>query len=65
LKEVVPEEQDYEVLGLVLQNPYCPLQSQKMFLVEALTNFSFAIIAKVNLDREGAEIAQRLFSLVR
>ena len=42
---------------LVLQNPYCPLQLQKMFLVEALTNFSFAIVAKVNLDREGAEIA--------
>jgi hypothetical protein len=50
---------------LVLRNPYCPLQSQKMFLVEASTNFSFAIVAKVNLDREGAEIAQRLFSLVR
>jgi hypothetical protein len=42
---------------LVLQNPYYPLQSQKMFSVEASTNFSFAIIEKVNLDREGVEIA--------
>jgi hypothetical protein len=50
---------------LVLRNPYCPLQLQKMFLVEASTNFSFAIVAKVNLDREGVEIAQRLFSLAR
>jgi hypothetical protein len=62
-KEIEHRKQDYEVL--VLRNPYCPLQSQKMFLVEASTNFSFAIVAKVNLDREGAEIAQRLFSLVR
>jgi hypothetical protein len=42
---------------LVLWNPYCLLQSQKMLLVEASTNFSFAIVAKVNLDRKGAEIA--------
>jgi hypothetical protein len=42
---------------LVLRNPYCPLQLQKMFLVEASTNFSFVIVAKVNLDRERAEIA--------
>ena len=50
---------------LVLRNPYCPLQSQKMFLVEASTNFSFAIIAKVNLDRIEAKITQRLFSHMR
>jgi hypothetical protein len=61
-KEIEHRKQDYEVL--VLRNPYCPLQSQKMFLVEASTNFSFAIVAKVNLDREWAEIAQHLFSLV-
>jgi hypothetical protein len=36
-----------------------------MFLVEASRNFSFAIVAKVNLDREGAEFTQHLFSLVR
>jgi hypothetical protein len=30
---------------LVLRNPYCPMQSQKMLLVEASTNFSLAIVA--------------------